>query len=310
MKRSSELQRIETCARPHLVGADGVAQSSSSALPSLHGWLNSFLRPLQRMSIPTLLCCLLLSFLCSCASPKPNGDPQRKFDFQTDSFAFANELTWEYGFDEHGHWTSHARKPKPQYTLHCFVLARSAAQFFKFARFDPRQPVADDATYCRLIKKVVSANLRKDSHKSPQVIIPGYPNLRAFSKAQENLLKQECGSASQSYYQRGNWRMIFPFSSSGQQHMAEQLRGAVQEQGVAVVHISRFPKLTINHSIVLFNEQDSADHLVFSAYDPNNPVEPTVLTFDRKTRTFLFPRTAYFEGGRVEAYQLCHKWDY
>jgi hypothetical protein len=236
-------------------------------------------------------------------------------------------LVCEYSFDDEGHWTSHAQKPKPQYTLHCFVLARSAAQFFKFARFDSQQPVADDATYRRLIHAVVSSNLRKDATRQPQVVIPGYANLRAFSEAHESLLKHECGSASQSYFQRGNWRMIFPFSRSGQQQMAEQLHRAVREHGIAVVHVSLFPKLTINHSIVLFEAQETSDQdggqrtedreqtddrgqLVFSAYDPNDPVEPTTLTFDRKTRTFLFPRNAYFPGGPVNVYQLCYKWDY
>jgi len=258
-----------------------------------------------------LLACLLLLFLCSCASPSQQQTGRlRKFDFQQDTFAFANELVWEYSFDAEGHATVHAREPKPKYTLHCFVLARSAVQFFRFARFDPQQPVADDSAYRKLIHAVVSANLRKHSHESEPIVIPGYPNLRSFTQARESLLKEECGSASQSYFQRGNWRMIFPFSRSGQQQMAEQLLQAVHQQGIAVAHLSRFPKLNINHSVVLFDAQESSEQIVFAAYDPNEPAAPSTLTFERQTRTFLFPRNRYFSGGRVDTYQLDHKWDY
>src|SRR5512140_1838938 len=79
-----------------------------------------------------------------------------RFNFSRDTFAFANELTWDYGFDSKGRWTAHARQPKPDYTLHCFLVARSTAQFFRFARFDPQQPAADEKTYRKLVRKVVN----------------------------------------------------------------------------------------------------------------------------------------------------------
>lgn len=54
----------------------------------------------------------------------------RRFEFARDSFAFANELVWEYRFDAvTGKTTFSQRVPPPNYAHRCFVLARSARQF-------------------------------------------------------------------------------------------------------------------------------------------------------------------------------------
>src|SRR6185369_2464339 len=152
-----------------------------------------------------------------CASPGKLPPPQtRLFDFQKDTFAFANELVWVYEYDANGNWTTHNRDPKPTYSLHCFVLARSARQFFLNARFDPNLPVADEASYRHLIRQVVASSPRKRRAEDRKIVIPGYADLRTFSRENENLLKSECGGGWQSYFQRGHWRMIFPFSRSHQ----------------------------------------------------------------------------------------------
>src|SRR5579859_216006 len=82
--------------------------------------------------------------LCGCTTSRPSAAPlARPFDFQTDTFTFANELVWNYAYDPQGHWTTHRREPKPSYYQHCFVVARTAKQFFLNARFDPSATRAD-----------------------------------------------------------------------------------------------------------------------------------------------------------------------
>src|SRR6266481_8908904 len=85
-----------------------------------------------------------LLFSCGCATHRtePTGDA-RRFDFSEDTFAYPNELLWEYHYDANGKWTAYKREPRPTYAQHCFVVARCVKQFFEHARFDPRQPVAD-----------------------------------------------------------------------------------------------------------------------------------------------------------------------
>jgi len=258
-----------------------------------------------------LLLLALMGALCGCATTSPSptkGD--RPFNFPTDTFAYANELVWEYHFDEQGKWTSSPRQPKPDYTHHCFVVARSARQFFNHARFDPSQPIAGAETYRRLIHQVVFRRPSRPVSDSARIVIPGYPNLRAFSQAQEPLLKAECGGAWQSYFQRGHWRTIAPFSRHHQERMADQLLKDLKENRPPVVHLLRFPQLTINHAVVLFDVAETQAEICFVAYDPNNPGHPVSLTYDRASRTFSFPANDYFPGGPVNVYEIYRGWLY
>src|SRR5256885_12764931 len=191
--------------------------------------------------------------LAGCSTPRPQNQA-RQFNFHEDTFAYANQLVWEYNFDPvTGRATHHATVPKPNYTHHCFVVARSTHQFFENARFDPAAPMVNDDTYRHLIRKVVASNPRHPLPAAQQIIIPGYSNLFTFSRARESLLKEECGPACQSYFQRGHWRMVFPLSRSHQERMARQFACGLDSGRVPVVHVVRFPQLSINHAMVLFH---------------------------------------------------------
>src|SRR5689334_8072090 len=132
--------------------------------------------------LPLVLC---LAALSSCSTAPSAAVSAREFFFERDTFAYPNELVWEYRFDDHGRWTSKPREPKPDYTHRCFVVVRAARQFFGHARFDPSQPVADAATYRRLIRRVISASPRTIVPETEKVLVPGYANLREFSRAEE-----------------------------------------------------------------------------------------------------------------------------
>lgn len=244
-----------------------------------------------------------------CASRQPYVGT-RPFDFETDSFAYANQLVWEYHFDENGKWVHHHREPPADYTRHCFVVARSARQFFENARFDATQPVTTDAKYRRLIDRVVSIDPEHPLPDDKKIVIPGYANLRDFSAAHEKLLKSECGSWLQSYFQRGHWRMIFPFSRANQASTAERLLADLKDNRPPVVHVVRFPQLSINHAVLLIAAKETDKDIVFSVYDPNKPDSPKTLTYDRASRTFNFPGNDYWPGGRVDVYEVYWKWDY
>jgi hypothetical protein len=253
-----------------------------------------------------LFCALVLAnALCGCATSYSEvKGTKRPFNFQTDTFAYANELVWEYHFDEHGKWVSHAREPEPDYTHHCFVVARSAKQFFLQAQFDANLPVADYATYRRLIRQVVSASPSHPKPEAEKIVIPGYADLHSFSLAQAPLLKAECGGAWESYAQHGHWRMIIPFSRHSQEGTAKELLDDLRGGFPAVVHVVRFPQLTINHAVVIYDAAEDEKEIRFTTYDPNNPRAPVTLVYDRANRTFLFAANDYFAGGRVDAYEV------
>ena len=259
--------------------------------------------------LSSTLCGVILFVLCGCA-----GDKQfvgtRPFDFQRDSFSYGNDLVWEYHFDANGKWVHHRREPPSDYTLHCFVVARSARQFFENAKFDPTQPIATEGTYRCLIRRVVSVDPSHPLPDSKKIVIPGYADLRDFSAGQEKLLKAGCGGAWQSYFQRGHWRMILPFSRAHQNRTAEQLLSDLKENRPPVVHVLRFPQLSINHAVLLFDAKQSEKEILFSVYDPNKPDSPKTLTFDRASRTFTFPGNDYWPGGQVNVYEIKRSWDY
>jgi len=259
--------------------------------------------PLSRVA--SLLFALGLLVLPGCATgTKPVSS--RPFSFAHDTFAYANELVWVYYHDANGKWTSTKRDPKPEYSQHCFVVARTARQFFYAARFDTNLPVADDKTYLRLIRKVVNANPKKLRAEEDRIVIPGYPDLRTFSAAYEDTLKAECGGAWQSYFQCGHWRMVFPFSRRHQAATATELVGSLEAKLVPVVHLACFPSLAINHAVLVIGLREEPDRIEFSIYDPNYPEAPGTLTYNRTNRTFSLPANTYFEGGRVDVYQIYH----
>jgi hypothetical protein len=267
--------------------------------------------PRIQKSIHPLFCLLLVALLCGCATPHPAVPARaRAFDFEHDTFAYPNELLWVYNYDANGKWVTHRREPPPTYWQHCFVMARATRQFFLNARFDAQQPIATEAAYRRLIRRIVASNPRHALPKDKKIVIPGYPDLRAFSQAEEKLLKAECGGAWQSYVQRGHWRVVFPFSRKGQQRMAERLEHDLQSGSPVVVHLVRFPRLTINHAMVFFRANQTQKAIEFTAYDPNDPSKPVEIAFDRASRCFLLPANNYFPGGRVDAYEVYGSWAY
>jgi hypothetical protein len=228
------------------------------------------------------------------------------FRFEQDTFAFAHELVWQYRFDPAtGAMTVSRSDPPPAYYHRCFVMARSARQFFHQARFEPGLPEAGAEEYRRLIRQVVARNPRRGSAAPEErVVVPGYDGLRAFSRAREPLLKAECGGAWQSYFLRSHWRMVFPVWGRHQEQTAQRLARLLGEGGVPIVHLFRFPRITINHGLVLFAVAESEREIQFEAYDPNIPAHPVKLTYDRARREFRFPPACYWGGGAVSVMEI------
>ncbi len=233
----------------------------------------------------------------------------RPFLFDRDTFAYANELVWEYRFDPvTGAMTTRPNRPAPAYTHRCFVMVRSARQFHYHAVFFPESPPAEAETCRRLIREVVSRSPRRPSPAATKVPVPGFDGLRSLSRAHESLLKAECGGAWQSYCLRSHWRMILPVSRRHQARTARRLTGALAENRAPIVHLFRFPQVTINHGIILLRLRQTDSAIQFAAYDPNLPDRPTELAYDRAGRTFTYPPNRYWAGGRVDVIEVYKGW--
>jgi hypothetical protein len=238
------------------------------------------------------------------AEPKP-----RRFVFPGDAFAFANETYWEYHFDgPEGKTTFRPRPSKPEYGHRCFVLTRAARLFLFHAHFDPARPALDDDGCRGLVREVLSRPVRQPCAPANKVAIPGFANLREFSAARERLLKAECGGAWRSYVLRSHWRMVFPISRAHQARTAASLKAALRRDFSPVVHLVKFPALTINHSMLFFDAQETAQGIEFQAYDPNNPAQPEKIYFDSARNTFRSPPNSYFAGGGLDLIEIFRNW--
>jgi hypothetical protein len=233
----------------------------------------------------------------------------RRFDFERDTFAFPNELVWEYHFDTAtGQTRAVRRRPAPGYALHCFVLIRTARQFFYHARFDPSAERVDDLAYRRLIRAVLAGPPRRPSSPERRVVIPGYAGLRDLSAALEPVVKAGCGGAWRSYVQHSHWRMFVPVSREHQHRTAGELLEATEDHGAPLVHLLRWPSLAINHGMVVYEGARTATGAEFLAYDPNDPDRPARLIYDGPRRTFSLPANRYWRGGELNVFEIFRRW--
>ncbi len=245
-----------------------------------------------------------------------NGDAQCNalefiiMDFQTlrhpnDILAFPNETRWNYARDPAtGRQTHQWRTPPPNYTLRCFVMVRAVKLFRMHSRFEPSEMEMGEGYIRTQLRLVLGRNPRQPGPEFERIVFQGYPDLFSFSRKYERLIKAEAGAAWRSYFQRGHWRMVLPFTRAGQEAEAAGLMSVVRGGQTAAVHLFTFPALTVNHAMLLFEVTETRAEIIFKAYDPNNPKCAQDFTFNRVARSFHLPATGYFVGGRVNAIQV------
>lgn len=250
-----------------------------------------------------LLAALALGLAMGCASTPPAVARRPPFRFETDSFAFANLTVWEYGVDPvTRELEGRLREISADFVFRCGAMARAVRQFYLGARFDPAAPPLTASGYAERIRAVLDTDPREPP--SEPIVIPGYADLRSFSAAHEPAFMAAIGSPLQSYLQRGNWRMIFPFPPSQQAQTAWRLAGEVARGRPAILHLTLFPEQTINHFVVAYAVDETRSEIRFTTYDPNDASRPVPLVWDRAARTFSFARTESFSGGTVKAYEV------
>jgi hypothetical protein len=252
-----------------------------------------------RLALLTLVSVFAASGCATC-----DRSAGRPFVMERDNFAFANELKWTYTFHEDGSFTARDVEPYPDHPHRCFPMVRATREFFYHARFDPSLPKANSKEYRKLVSEVFSRNSRCPSEPAERIVIPGYADLFAFSSDLPELLRDEVGGSWRSFYQRGNWRMIFPVSNRRERKTARELFDEVQSGRLPIIHIYRFPDVRLNHGILVFSAEKHGDNFAFAAYDPNNPTRPVQLQFDAAQEAFIFERNQYFAGGRIKVYEV------
>jgi hypothetical protein len=231
-----------------------------------------------------------------------------EFRFDRDTFAFQNATVLKYK-DGLPYLQVKASREDPanRYTRRCFVMSRTAMQFRKFARFDPRGAPLNDLE--------LAARIRAVAHRAPwdeslpenqRIVFPGYANLRQMSKARAHVFQENLGSGFITYFRPSNVRMIFQHSRKYQDTTHANLDVDLSRGGLFVALLSTYPKLSINHTVLVYARQknpqgDELEH--YFVYDPNHAEAPRELTWSPRERAFAYQKDIDFIGGFVRVYQ-------
>jgi hypothetical protein len=235
------------------------------------------------------------------------------FHFDRDTFAFANATVFKYykgiAFLRAGSTTN---DPANSYNRRCFVLARAAMQFRKFARFEPRGTPLDDRTLAARVRAVTRrAPWRPALTNEERIVFPGYANLREMSKARAPVLKENIGLGWPTYFRLGNFRMFYARKAKYQEHTHAALETALARGDFFVAYLSTYPSLAINHAVLIYarkTPRSSGDPERYFVYDPNHADSPRELTWSANKRSFAYQKDVDFVGGPVRVYQVYGKW--
>ena len=253
---------------------------------------------------------LLVLALAACATPHVPvpATLDSGLDPTADTFAYANELYWDYdtGVSPTPRAASSGARGADAevFGQRCALMARAVRQFFYGARFDPELPRVSDQRYRELVKQVLATDPRRETPLDDPAVFPGFANLQEFSAHREELLKEKTGGRWRSYLQRGNWRMITPFSPRHQQRTTESLLRSLADGHPPIIHALNFPDITVNHALLVHRAEATATEVRFFSYDPNQPRRDVMLRYDREQATFFMQPTAYFVGGSVKVYEI------
>jgi hypothetical protein len=235
-----------------------------------------------------------------------------KFRFDRDTLWFPNWTVWNYanGMRVREPASGGHKEKTDRYTRRCFVMSRTAQQFFKFARFDPKAAPIDD--------KELAHRVRQVTRKQPwhpalppneRIVFPGYANLRELSKAKTLVLQNNIGLGWPTYARVGNFRM---FTERGRDYQVEEhtiLNQTLARGEMFVAYLSDYPILHINHAVLVYRrtsrDGDKIDKYI--CYDPNHPDAPRELTWLPDKREFNFERDQEFAGGYTRVYQVYGK---
>jgi hypothetical protein len=227
----------------------------------------------------------------------------KTFDFQRDTFGFANQTYFDYKpLTDTQTQIIRRRGRVPDFSRHCFQLCRAVLQFFKFAEFRPDLPKVSESEYQEIVRRVSRIPAWSSGPRS-KVVVPGYQDLHNFSLGETLTVQKNLGLWWPSYWRIGNWRIVNPVPRSGQEQMAKWLRTALDAQQIRDVYITRFKP--INHCLVVYHYDSRPNgDLVFDVYDANQPGKLVHLSYHASDRSFYYDKTWYYRGGLVSVLPL------
>ena len=228
------------------------------------------------------------------AGPLPNPPA---FSFETDTFAFPNEVRAH-------NW----RKPD-LYANYCFVLARAVRQFHIAARFAPSAPRLSSDEYAERVRAITSMlPWSPPVPDAERVVIPGYANLREFSRGEEHAVKSALGGRFWTWVHWTNWRVTVPVNGRHQENVAREVLDELAEGRLVQLLVTNWPKPELNHTVVAFDARQTPDGVALAVWDPNDTSAPGIMTFDTREKRFFATRLYDTEPGPIRAFRMYYSW--
>jgi hypothetical protein len=242
-------------------------------------------------------------FACVLAACSATAAWCKTFDFQTDTFAFANQTYFDYKpIADSQTQISRRHGPPPDFSRHCFQMCRAVLQFFQFAEFRPDLPKVSESDYQTIIRRVSGISAWSSGPRD-KVVVPGYQDLHSFSLGQTVLLQKNLGLWWPAYWRLGNWRIVLPVPRSGQEHIAQWLQNQLDHNRIRAVYITRFRP--INHCLIVYHYTAGQNgDIVFDVYDANQPGKLVHLSYRASDRSFYLDKTWYYRDGLVNVLHL------
>jgi hypothetical protein len=255
-------------------------------------------------SIKIGACAFLISlfFRASVSAYEPPAAPAaRPFQYDTDTFSFANETVWNYVDGSVKSDKSGTKSQKRDYTRRCFVVTRASVQFWKFARFDPKAKPLPREQLAGRIRDVTGRSVWLPPLPSKdRVVFSGYASLHEISASDPAIFQANIGLGWPVYFRAGNAPIAMPLYRETEARLNDEIFHDLQMNFPTIVWLYNFPSLSINHVVVIFHGTRDHGHYHYQVYDPNYAKEPKQLDYDVATRTFSYNPTFYFKGGTVD----------
>jgi hypothetical protein len=120
-----------------------------------------------------------------------------------------------------------------------------------------------------------------------RVVLPGFESLHELTREAEAAVKAGLPRRLWTLLHWTNWRMIVPRPRAQQERVAAEIVAELQAGRPVQLLITDFPRIRLNHSVLVFDFRASdPDAVDFSVYDPNDPTVPGVIRFDRLDRRY------------------------
>jgi hypothetical protein len=169
----------------------------------------------------------------------------------------------------------------------------------------------DDASLAARIRSVTrQATWTESLPENQQIVFPGYKDLKEMSMARRELVQLNIGHGWPSYFRISNVRMMFQDGTGYQDQTHDRLNAALARGELFVAFLTTCPRLSINHSVLVYQRKSSSpnpgvEH--YLVYDPNHPESPRQLTWSPRDRAFSYQKDWDFIGGFVRVYQVYGK---